>query len=75
LRAVGKQPQFDDRCRNISHTLAPLQEPGEGAPTTSSACRNDAAPCRSERTAKYNRLLAIAESLGERARYLDPFRS
>jgi len=33
------------------------------------------APCRSERTAKYNRLLAIAESLGERARYLDPFRS
>ncbi|HYR95255.1 MAG TPA: phosphopyruvate hydratase [Candidatus Binatus sp.] len=33
------------------------------------------APCRSERTAKYNRLLAIAESLGDRARYLDPFRS
>jgi enolase len=33
------------------------------------------APCRSERTAKYNRLLAIAEELGGRARYLDPFRS
>jgi enolase len=33
------------------------------------------APCRSERTAKYNRLLAIAEALGDRARYLDPFRS
>jgi enolase len=33
------------------------------------------APCRSERTAKYNRLLAIAEELGSRARYLDPFRS
>src|SRR5262245_38207538 len=31
------------------------------------------APCRSERTAKYNRLLAIAEDLGARARYLDPF--
>ena len=27
------------------------------------------APCRSERTAKYNRLLAIAEELGSRARY------
>jgi enolase len=33
------------------------------------------APCRSERTAKYNRLLAIAEELGSRARYVDPFRS
>ena len=33
------------------------------------------APCRSERTAKYNRLLAIAEELGARARYRDPFRS
>ncbi len=33
------------------------------------------APCRSERTAKYNRLLAIADALGDRARYLDPFRS
>jgi enolase len=33
------------------------------------------APCRSERTAKYNRLLAIAEELGTRARYVDPFGS
>jgi enolase len=33
------------------------------------------APCRSERTAKYNRLLAIADELGGRARYSDPFRS
>jgi enolase len=33
------------------------------------------APCRSERTAKYNRLLAIAEELGSRARYRDPFPS
>ena len=32
------------------------------------------APCRSERTAKYNRLLAIAEELGSRARYESPFR-
>jgi len=32
------------------------------------------APCRSERTAKYNRLLAIAEELDVRARYSDPFR-
>jgi enolase len=31
------------------------------------------APCRSERTAKYNRLLAIAEELGGAARYADPF--
>jgi enolase len=31
------------------------------------------APCRSERTAKYNRLLAIAEELGSAARYDDPF--
>jgi len=31
------------------------------------------APCRAERTAKYNRLLAIAEELGSRARYIDPF--
>ena len=31
------------------------------------------APCRSERTAKYNRLLAIAEELGAAARYADPF--
>jgi enolase len=31
------------------------------------------APCRSERTVKYNRLLAIAEELGGRARYRDPF--
>jgi enolase len=30
------------------------------------------APCRSERTAKYNRLLAIAEELGSAARYRDP---
>jgi enolase len=32
------------------------------------------APCRSERTAKYNRLLGIAEELGTRARYESPFR-
>jgi enolase len=32
------------------------------------------APCRSERTAKYNRLLAIAGELGGTARYASPFR-
>ncbi len=32
------------------------------------------APARSERTAKYNRLLRIAEELGARARYETPFR-
>ena len=32
------------------------------------------APCRSERTAKYNRLLGIAEELGAAARWVDPFR-
>ncbi len=32
------------------------------------------APCRSERAAKYNRLLRIEEELGEAARYMDPFR-
>jgi len=31
------------------------------------------APCRSERTAKYNRLLVIAEELGSAARYTSPF--
>jgi enolase len=31
------------------------------------------APARSERTAKYNRLLEIAEELGSRARYASPF--
>ena len=31
------------------------------------------APCRSERTAKYNRLLAIAGELGTAGRYEDPF--
>src|SRR5207244_6374452 len=31
------------------------------------------APCRSERTAKYNRLLGIAEELGAAARWVDPF--
>ena len=32
------------------------------------------APCRSERTAKYNRLLAIGEELGAAGSYTDPFR-
>jgi enolase len=32
------------------------------------------APCRSERNAKYNRLLAIADELGSAARYAAPFR-
>ncbi len=31
------------------------------------------APCRSERNAKYNRLLAIEQELGGRARYESPF--
>jgi enolase len=31
------------------------------------------APCRSERNAKYNRLLAIEQELGSRARYASPF--
>lgn len=31
------------------------------------------APCRSERTAKYNRLLVINEELGAKARYVSPF--
>jgi len=33
------------------------------------------APCRSERNAKYNRLLAIADELGTAARWVDPFRA
>ncbi len=33
------------------------------------------APARSERTAKYNRLLEIAEELGSRARYASPFKA
>jgi enolase len=31
------------------------------------------APCRSERNTKYNRLLAIEQELGDRARYESPF--
>ena len=31
------------------------------------------APCRGERTAKYNRLLAIEDTLGELALYENPF--
>ena len=33
------------------------------------------APCRSERTVKYNRLLGIAGELGAAARWVDPFRA
>ncbi len=32
------------------------------------------APCRSDRVAKYNRLLAIEEELGDAAAYMEPFR-
>lgn len=32
------------------------------------------APCRSDRVAKYNRLLRIAEELGADADYRNPFR-
>ena len=32
------------------------------------------APCRSDRVAKYNRLLRIEEELGAAAQYLEPFR-
>ena len=32
------------------------------------------APCRSDRVAKYNRLLGIEEELGEAAQYMEPFR-
>ena len=31
------------------------------------------APCRSERTAKYNQLLRISETMGELAVYKNPF--
>ena len=31
------------------------------------------APCRSDRVAKYNRLLRIEEELGAAAQYMDPF--
>ncbi len=33
------------------------------------------APCRGERIAKYNRLLAIERELGEKASYMSPFRA
>ena len=32
------------------------------------------APCRSDRVAKYNRLLRIEEELGTAAQYMEPFR-
>jgi enolase 1/2/3 len=43
------------------------------AVATSAGQIKTGAPCRSERTAKYNRLLGIAEELGKSARYGDPF--
>jgi enolase len=43
------------------------------AVATSAGQIKTGAPCRSERTAKYNRLLVIAEELGSAARYVSPF--
>ena len=61
----------------VSHRSGETEDPfiADFAVATAAGQIKAGAPCRSERTAKYNRLLAIAEALGERARYQDPFRS
>jgi enolase len=61
----------------VSHRSGETEDPfiADFAVATAAGQIKTGAPCRAERTAKYNRLLAIAEELGSRARWLDPFRS
>mgnify|MGYP000148726493 CR=1 FL=1 len=60
----------------ISHRSGETEDPfiADLAVGTGAGQIKTGAPARSERTAKYNRLLAIAAELGPRARYTSPFR-
>jgi enolase 1/2/3 len=59
----------------VSHRSGETEDPfiADLAVATGAGQIKTGAPARSERTAKYNRLLAIAEELGSRARYRSPF--
>ena len=59
----------------VSHRSGETEDPfiADFTVATGAGQIKTGAPCRAERTAKYNRLLAIAEELGGRARYGDPF--
>lgn len=46
---------------------------GDFAVAMGSGQTKSGAPCRGDRLAKFNRLLAIERELGERARYRNPF--
>jgi len=61
----------------VSHRSGETEDPfiADLAVATGAGQIKTGAPARSERTAKYNRLLAIAEELGSRARYRSPFSS
>jgi enolase len=59
----------------VSHRSGETEDPFIADLAVATGCGQikTGAPCRSERTAKYNRLLAIAGELGSRARYESPF--
>ena len=59
----------------VSHRSGETEDPliADFTVATGAGQIKTGAPCRAERTAKYNRLLAIAEELGGAARYGDPF--
>ena len=60
----------------ISHRSGETEDPfiADLAVATNAGQIKTGAPARSERNAKYNRLLAIEQELGSRARYESPFR-
>jgi enolase len=60
----------------VSHRSGETEDPfiADLAVATRAGQIKTGAPARSERTAKYNRLLVIAEELGPAARYESPFR-
>jgi enolase len=60
----------------VSHRSGETEDPfiADLAVATGAGQIKTGAPARSERTAKYNRLLVIAEELGAAARYETPFR-
>src|SRR5262249_23526776 len=60
----------------VSHRPRETEDPliADLAGSTAAGQLKTGAPAGSERTAKYNRLLVIAEELGAAARYASPFR-
>jgi enolase len=61
----------------MSHRSGETEDPfiADLAVATNCGQIKTGAPCRSERNAKYNRLLDIERELGGRARYESPFAS